>query len=410
MNQKLQNLFFLFLLGTIGAKAQPVITAAGFNPQIGDSYKYQFTKAINLNPDFVGANKVWDFSNLVDSSSAFILSFVSPKGQPGVDSFPTSNIAEFISIDTTSVAFLKTSSTNFGQIGQYLSPTIDNGYQPDWINYTPLSTVMIYPMTFNTNYTDSLTLYDFENFGSLPEFYDTLIGIGYGTLKLPTGTYNNVLCIYSNGGGYSFVTNGVHYALLTLNIIYGPFGNIINGWYQPTYYAGTALPIEISSFTASWQNKMPYLQWDAANTENTKQFNIQRSVDGRSFSTVGQVGVSGGSSYHFEDNYIPTTTVYYRIEQVDKNGQTFYSSTAQLTVNSKQLTVYPNPAKDVTIVQGKHIVSVQVINNSGRVVSVTELNDATNPSIKTNNLAAGIYYLHIKTTDGGESVVSFVKQ
>ena len=92
MNQKLQNLFFLFLLGTIGVKAQPVITAAGFNPVIGDSYKMQETKVLDSIPKVSGKDLVWDFSNLIDSGSTSLLSFVSPKGQSGSDSFTNADI------------------------------------------------------------------------------------------------------------------------------------------------------------------------------------------------------------------------------------------------------------------------------------------------------------------------------
>ena len=70
MNQKLQIFFFLFLLGTIGAKAQPVITAAGNAPQIGESFKITFPTSGSINPpDSGGINKVWDYSNLKDSAN-----------------------------------------------------------------------------------------------------------------------------------------------------------------------------------------------------------------------------------------------------------------------------------------------------------------------------------------------------
>ena len=60
-------------------------------------------------------------------------------------------------------------------------------------------------------------------------------------------------------------------------------------WAYTRGYKGIPLTLQISSFTASLQNKLPYLQWSATNTENTKTFIIQRSVDGNTFSNVGQV-------------------------------------------------------------------------------------------------------------------------
>jgi len=63
----------------------------------------------------------------------------------------------------------------------------------------------------------------------------------------------------------------------------------------------------------------------------------------------------------------------------------------QFTVNSNQLTVYPNPSKDKVTISGNHIASVQVIDNIGRVVKVVSLKDATNPVLSVSGLPAGIY-------------------
>ncbi len=177
MKQKLQNILFLFLLGTIGVKAQgPVITADGFNPVIGESYKWQKVKNVFSIPDFYGENKIWDFSNLKDSGSVTINSYVSPKGLSMADSFPLSDIA-LKNYDGT-VSFLKISCSGIGQVG-YFGFNQNHGNAPHINKDIPESPIMRYPMSLNTIYTESLVIYDVEKgVTNIDHESDTLIGIG----------------------------------------------------------------------------------------------------------------------------------------------------------------------------------------------------------------------------------------
>ena len=411
MKQKLQNLFFLFLLGTIGAKAQgPVITAAGFNPVIGDSYLIKYANQITKLPNLSGGDNVWDVSSLIDEGNTDTVIYVSPKGLSFLDSFPTSNIAR---IELGIVTFYQKDSNAWGPIGDYpLDSIVNSGENFTSTRYSSRLNFMVYPMSVNTNFSDSFQYFQRSSWGqtSTSTQYDTLIGVGYGKLKIPSGNYDSVVCVYFNGGingfggRFFFITNGVHYPLLEV------VKTTTSGLWQPYYLSGSPLPLQISSFNVVWQSKMPYLQWEAANTENTKAFNIQRSVDGHSFSTVGQVGVSGGISYHFEDNYIPTSTVYYRLQQVDKNGQTFYSSTARLTVNSQPITVFPNPAKGtihVSIPSGT-AAHVMIYDAIGRLVYENKTYSSVQP-IATDIWSKGTYLVKVKDNEGWK-VSSFEKE
>ncbi len=87
-----------------------------------------------------------------------------------------------------------------------------------------------------------------------------------------------------------------------------------------------------------------------------------------------------------------------------------FSKPEQFTISSKQLTVYPNPANSSVVINGSHIVSVQLVDNLGRVVKVVALKDATNPALSLGGLGAGSYHLRVKTTDGKVSTVALVKE
>ena len=82
----------------------------------------------------------------------------------------------------------------------------------------------------------------------------------------------------------------------------------------------------------------------------------------------------------------------------------------QLTVGRLPLTVVPNPAKDIVTVYASHIVSVQVVDNMGKIIKAQVLKDATNPILSVSALPTGVYHLRIQTTDGKVSRVGFVKE
>ena len=420
MKLKLQNLLFLFLFGAMGAKAQPVITAAGFNPQVGDKIKWQYTHSSSVTPpDSGGANRIWDYSNLKDSGNVSVINIESPIGLEYADSFPTANIA--VRFDTLNIDYWQTSNKGWGDVGVN---TFNSG-SISLYKINPIQNYIVFPMSYKKVYTDSISInysyYDGTSWTSnISTQYDTLIADGYGTLKLPGATFNNVLRVFnhsgtssgSNGGGeYFFYTNGIHFPLLVIssNTSYDNGVETITSWIAD-YYKGTALPLQFSSFTAAWQNKTPYLQWSAANTENTKQFNIQRSIDSKNFVTVGQVGINGGSAYHYQDNTAPNSTVFYRLQQVDKIGQAFYSSTARLTVNSLPLTVFPNPARGAIhlTIPATSQAQVFIYDIAGKLVYQNKNFSSAN-TIATDTFSKGTYTIHLKDNDGWK-VSSFEKE
>ena len=332
------------------------------------------------------------------------------RGLPEADSFPSSNIAFFGPPTASGVDYFQTSDSGWRQVGYYHYDTI-KGHVPYSNRYTPGTPWMAYPMSYNTKHTDSTFVYH-SSLGVTKVYptADTLVAIGYGTLKLPTVTYNNVLCVYTSVEHW-FVVNGVHFPLLTLIQARDGNGNLLADLWNATYNAGTPLPLQISSFTVSWQNKMPYLQWEAANTENTKTFNVQRSVDGNTFNNVGQVAASNTSTaFHFTDNVTPTSTVYYRLQQVDKTGKFFYSNTLKLTINNYQLSIYPNPTKGSVrlSVPSGHQVAVMVYNVVGKLVYENK-NFTSIDVINTSNWSNGTYTIRTKDNNVWQ-VSSFEKE
>ncbi len=56
------------------------------------------------------------------------------------------------------------------------------------------------------------------------------------------------------------------------------------------------LPIQFSYFTAELINENSLLHWQTETELNSSYFNIQRSIDGTNFTTIGKVNASGNSN------------------------------------------------------------------------------------------------------------------
>ena len=81
-----------------------------------------------------------------------------------------------------------------------------------------------------------------------------------------------------------------------------------------------------------------------------------------------------------------------------------------MTIDNYLLSITPNPAKNFVTVKGSHIVSMQVVDNMGKIIKTLALKDATNPTLSVSSLPVGVYHLRVQTTDGKVSVIRFVKE
>ncbi|RZK61820.1 MAG: hypothetical protein EOO59_04125 [Hymenobacter sp.] len=92
------------------------------------------------------------------------------------------------------------------------------------------------------------------------------------------------------------------------------------------------LPVQLVAFTAqAMQNRDGLLKWTTASELTNDHFEVERSLDGSSFSKLGQVAGQGSKAsatdYAFTDAGIGLRVaagqpVYYRLKQVDANGTT----------------------------------------------------------------------------------------
>jgi ELWxxDGT repeat protein len=188
----------------------------------------------------------------------------------------------------------------------------------------------------------------------------------------------------------------------------------------------TALPITLLNFSATVEGKNAVkLDWTTTNEINSDHFEIERSIDGKNFSSINRVNAPGNSAvdqnYTYTDyqaSNLNSSVLYYRLKSVDKDG-TFKNSQVllvRLQGGGFQFTFAPNPVQQQLNVSvspaGAKSVAIRIIDANGKQVYEQALPTGVNvyqQNIDVAKLKTGVYYLQV-ITDNIIKVEKFVKQ
>lgn len=178
------------------------------------------------------------------------------------------------------------------------------------------------------------------------------------------------------------------------------------------------LPVQYLSFTGKKDNGIVELNWATASEKDASHFDIERSANGVNFEKIGSVSASGNSNRVIDYSFVDTNPVsgnaYYRLKQVDYNGQYEYSKIININSvkNAEEVQIVPNPNNGSfnVVVTGtsKETYEISVLNALGQpIYSTSGKSESTNitQAVNIQNLASGVYYVRVIT---GES--STVKQ
>lgn len=140
---------------------------------------------------------------------------------------------------------------------------------------------------------------------------------------------------------------------------------------------GTSLPVRLSKFEGEHSREGNILRWETTEEVNNEYFSVERSINGKEFTEIGRREaikvLSHVNQYSFTDfNCMPGNS-YYRLKQVDLNGQYAYSHTIVIYAEkSINLYAFPNPSKGMARFKvaytGGGYASLEVINSSGKMV------------------------------------------
>jgi len=190
----------------------------------------------------------------------------------------------------------------------------------------------------------------------------------------------------------------------------------IRGTYEDlrTKIGSGALPVELISFNAGFTKNNISLYWETQTEVNNYGFNVERSIDNNTWTTLSFIEGNGNSNspkyYDFTDNDITKSGNYnYRLKQIDNDGTFEYSKIVSVNVslpdNYYLSQNYPNPFNpetriDFSIPQ-KQMVTLRIYNTIGEQVAelLNGEKDAGSYSVTFNgsNLPSGIYIYRLTT-------------
>ena len=162
--------------------------------------------------------------------------------------------------------------------------------------------------------------------------------------------------VYNTGSWDNFITltHTLHLVAGTQTIriesIHTDGWNI--NWFEIENMAAEAgaLPVNFTLFNAQCLNGQVNLTWKTAAEQNSLNFQVEKSTNGRDWTlltTIPAAGQSSGErSYTFRDLSVASNS-FYRVMQVDQDGRKTYTSILRNACrNGSLFSVYPNPVVD----------------------------------------------------------------
>ena len=177
------------------------------------------------------------------------------------------------------------------------------------------------------------------------------------------------------------------------------------------------LPVLITNYSVSKTGATATMKWYSSTEINAKEYLMERSADGFSFTVVNSIAALGsGNNYILVDPLPLPGLNFYRLREVDFDGGITTFSVKSLNFDSKELksfAVYPNPVVDRTInirlnAGGDYVISLY--NQTGQQVMSKIVNGSSFIRLTLPaNIAAGQYILLLANDKTSWSEKIFIK-
>lgn len=175
-----------------------------------------------------------------------------------------------------------------------------------------------------------------------------------------------------------------------------------------------ALPVTLSSFTARREGDMVLLQWQTQTEENNMGYEIQRSINGGGFVTVGWVAsrAPGGNStspltYTYQDLNPARGISEYRLKQIDFDREARLSEIRAVRGidQEAEIMIYPNPSAsgqvNILINDADNFYDVSLLDMNGRLIK--KWNNYGMGHIRVTDLNTGVYAVRLTNTGTRET-------
>ena len=163
--------------------------------------------------------------------------------------------------------------------------------------------------------------------------------------------------------------------------------------------AQNPLPVELTAFTAQRGPAGALLRWTTTTELSCREFEVERSFDGQTFTRLGSLPGHGTTSqpqtYHYADATLGAAGAYYRLRQIDVDGRTTISPVYFVAAVPAAAYAYPNPVTDQLTLYAPAPATIRLRGEVGRVVYQSSAPAGTSQHAVAQ-LPAGVYVLEIQ--------------
>ncbi len=177
------------------------------------------------------------------------------------------------------------------------------------------------------------------------------------------------------------------------------------------------LPVELTSFKGNDVEAGIVLDWTTDSEVNNEGFEVEFSLDARSFETIAFVSGNGTTNETQNYSYTHKTnrpgSLYYRLKQMDFDGAYEYSDVIEVMReknNNGNIVIFPNPAHEaftITVSNPDRLnSSVKVTDLLGKVVFEASFQADEAPDFFEKEISSLTQQMYIVTTRIGTEITS----
>ncbi|MFZ4057164.1 MAG: T9SS type A sorting domain-containing protein [Ferruginibacter sp.] len=202
-------------------------------------------------------------------------------------------------------------------------------------------------------------------------------------------------------------------------VIDGNAASQINSRFRLVFSKTAPLPVTMSSIVA-YQNKNDIkVDWKVDNEISVARYEVEKSINGTTYTTLQQVQAVGGGLYTITDVNPVNGDNYYRIRTVNQIGSTQVSRTVKVKFGKSEsgMSVYPNPITDKVVNiqlnnQPKGNYQLRIFNTNGQVMMNTSIKhpggSATQSFMLPATIKSGNCKLEVLDANGSKTIISLV--
>lgn len=179
------------------------------------------------------------------------------------------------------------------------------------------------------------------------------------------------------------------------------------------------LPVELKNFSISCKNNERIFEWQTLSEHNNKNFVIEQSKDGYSFTALKLINGANNSnnllSYSTTASY-DREFKYFRLKQIDYNGSFTASEIIYNDCIDENFSwgVYPNPFSENLFLKynnkNNNVLTLNLFDTKGKLVyTLSENASIIEKLIHLPELASGLYFCILKINDEIKSTLKLIK-